>query len=376
MDNQIAYKQIERNYGIDLLRIVSMLLVCIIHVLKRGGVIDNTLVGTLNYNVASVMEISAYCAVNCYALISGYVGVKSKFKFSNIANLWLQVIFYSALITIGFAIFEGNAQFSTILFAFLPVFSQQYWYFTAYFGLFFFMPLFNLALNNLNKNILKICLVVLLFLFCFYSLDFGDNFVLNGGYSLLWIAMLYLIGGYIFKYNPLSKIKNYQLILIVLACILFTWIPRFIIESFYDRGGIFQKLYGFKDDFISYTSPTITIIAISLLELFSRMKLNKIKSVVTFFASTSFGVYLIHVQNNIWKLLYNRFAQFATYNPILMILSVLGVAIGIYIICSLIDYLRLLLFRLLKINMLTQKLEIKIKNKFFKEEICLKTTEN
>ena len=71
----------ERNYGIDLLRIVSMFLVCILHVLGHGGILNNTTENTVNYNVAWIMNISAYCAVNCYALISGYVGIKSKFKF-------------------------------------------------------------------------------------------------------------------------------------------------------------------------------------------------------------------------------------------------------------------------------------------------------
>ena len=367
----------ERNYGIDLLRIVSMFLVCILHVLGHGGILNNTTENTVNYNVAWIMNISAYCAVNCYALISGYVGIKSKFKFSNIVNLWLQVVFYSGLITVGFGIFKLNLHWSDVVEAFLPVLGQRYWYFTAYFGLFFFMPIFNLAINNLNKNVIRACLIILLFLFCFYSLDFGDNFVLKRGFSLLWLAMLYLVGGYISKYDPLRKIKSHQLVLIVFICILLTWVPRFIIETFHDRVGIFQKLYGFKDDLILYVSPTITLIAIALLELFSRFKINKIKGVITFFASTSFGVYLIHDNNSVrGTLMINRFAEFASYNPVLMVLAVLGVALGIYLVCSLIDYLRILLFKALKVKILTQKLENKIKNKFCKEEICSETTEN
>ena len=71
----------ERNYGIDLLRIVSMLMVVVLHVLGQGGVLKTSTPLSIGYSVAWILEIAAYCAVNCYALISGYVGVNSKFKY-------------------------------------------------------------------------------------------------------------------------------------------------------------------------------------------------------------------------------------------------------------------------------------------------------
>lgn len=74
-----------RNYGIDALRIVSMLMVVTLHVLGHGGVLK--IAESEKYWIVWFLEISAYCAVNCYALISGYVGVYSKYKFSNLALL-------------------------------------------------------------------------------------------------------------------------------------------------------------------------------------------------------------------------------------------------------------------------------------------------
>ena len=77
----------ERNYGIDLLRIVSMIMVVTLHIMNAGGVLGATERMSAKYELASLLQIMTYCAVNCYALISGYVGVNSKFKISNILFL-------------------------------------------------------------------------------------------------------------------------------------------------------------------------------------------------------------------------------------------------------------------------------------------------
>ena len=72
-----------RNYGIDLLRIVAMYMIVLYHCLLLGGVITKATqigIGSINYDISWLLDTLCYCAVNCYALISGYVGVKSKFN--------------------------------------------------------------------------------------------------------------------------------------------------------------------------------------------------------------------------------------------------------------------------------------------------------
>lgn len=53
----------------------------------------------------------------------------------------------------------------------------------------------------------------------------------------------------------------------------------------------------------------------------------------------------------------NRFVSYTELNPFLMVLAVLGTAVGIFALCSLIDYLRIKLFKLLKIKELSVKIE-------------------
>lgn len=161
-----------RNYGVDVLRIVSMLMIMIMHVLEHGGIINNLESLSFEYALFWLLEIMTYCGVNCYALVSGYVNCFSKgFYFSRIITLWLQVLFYGVTITAIIAIIKpstfGLSQIINVVF---PVTTGQYWYFTAYFCLFFFMPALNTVINVIPKNTFKLPFWLLLVCFLFFLL--------------------------------------------------------------------------------------------------------------------------------------------------------------------------------------------------------------
>ena len=116
----------ERNYGIDLLRIVAIYMILILHILGQGGVLKNIWIEADCYEAAWTMELMAYCAVNCYALISGYVGLNSRFKLSNLFLIWGQVVFISVVSLAIFACFGTDITGSNLLDACLPVASGTY----------------------------------------------------------------------------------------------------------------------------------------------------------------------------------------------------------------------------------------------------------
>ena len=104
-------KNSSRNYGIDLLRIVSMLGVVFLHVLGHGGILslDHA---PANFSIAWFFEILAYPAVNCFVLISGYVGYKNEKLFprlKNLLTLMFTVSFYSISIFLIFKFFVPKA---------------------------------------------------------------------------------------------------------------------------------------------------------------------------------------------------------------------------------------------------------------------------
>lgn len=77
----------EHNYGIDMLRIVSMFLIVILHIMGHGRVLA-ACEGTKGFGVSWLLEIIAYPAVNCYALISGFVGYSAHEKKIDMHDIW------------------------------------------------------------------------------------------------------------------------------------------------------------------------------------------------------------------------------------------------------------------------------------------------
>lgn len=98
----------ERNYGVDMLRIVAMLMVCFVHInwyTKVHVDIYPDKEGLYYFGVWS--QSAAIIGVNLYAMITGYVSVLSKWKFSRYVRLWLLVAFYTVFICgVGFILVE------------------------------------------------------------------------------------------------------------------------------------------------------------------------------------------------------------------------------------------------------------------------------
>ena len=73
----------KRNTGINLFKLFSMFMIALLHVLGMGGIIGAA-AGTSSYYPVYLMQNAAFCAVNCYALVSGYLMLGKKIKPSSI----------------------------------------------------------------------------------------------------------------------------------------------------------------------------------------------------------------------------------------------------------------------------------------------------
>jgi hypothetical protein len=107
------------------------------------------------------------------------------------------------------------------------------------------------------------------------------------------------------------------------------------------------------------------------------MKFPKpIQKMISLFAPASLGVYLIHVCKPIWNEVVKDFSRpFIKYDGVEMLVWIMVSAVVIYLGCSLIELLRIQLFKVLKINKLCLFIENvyvkvfdKIYLKFNKEE--------
>lgn len=360
----------ERNYGIDFFRITSMFMVVILHVIGQGGILSTVAKYSAEYWIACFFEIACYCAVNCFALISGYVMHKSSARFSKALELWFQTIFYTvlSLIVIGI-IFPASVNSDSILDAILPVTRGHYWYISAYFGMYILSPLLNVAINHIEKKVfLPIIIAILLLVSVLPSFLGTDPYKMQGGYSMIWLCLLYIVGAFISKYKVAKKIKISQTWGIVVGALCFTFLSKFIPEH---ASYTFFKVETRSNFLISYTSPTIVLIAVALLVIFSRLTLNKTTvRIIKIFAPASLGVYLIHVNKQVWEYVIKDFAKpFA--DGLIIIPFIFLSAVAIYIICSIAELGRIGLFRVLKVKKLciaaeekTKKIFDKISDKF------------
>ena len=222
---------VKRNFNVDLFRIIATFFVVILHVLGQGGILRHTSPHGINHWVAWFLEICAYGAVNCFALISGYIMVDKRIKLKSIIGLWFQVLFYSLLITVLCFIFLPQTRtIKNLALAFLPVVGNRWWYISSYFALFFFIPVLNAAINQLSKKTFEKFLGVVLIGICVIECVIPtDAFRVNAGYSALWLIVLYLFGAYIKKYDLKDKITASKSMLGFFAMIILTFLSKFVI---------------------------------------------------------------------------------------------------------------------------------------------------
>lgn len=340
----------KRNYGVDALRICAMFMVVVLHVLAQGGILQ-ALTATpmgINYEVAWLLEAAAFCAVNCFAMISGYVGVETEFRWYKGVVLWLQIAFWTVGLLIIYAVAtDYPIGVEQIARAILPVTTQHYWYVTAYFATFLFIPYMNRLINSLNKKEMQMLAVIIVVgASVVPTATQSDVFALKGGYSFLWIALLYLLGGVIKRLEFGVNMKKRTLFAIYVIGVLVAWTTKYVLESY--------PIPIFTANFLyNYTSVTMLACAMALLLLFAKLEIKskEILTVIRHASPLAFGVYIIHTNYWVWNFwLSGRFVGFAEKTPIGLVVSVLIAALGIYVGCTLMEAVRAYIFKVLKVG--------------------------
>lgn len=345
----------KRNFGIDSLRILAMFFVVVIHIFGWGGLIKAS--SGAEYLTATIFKAIVYCAVNCYAMISGYVmysEVEKPYRYFKYINIWIQVFFYSFAITfIAFVFFNESHTigWKALLKSAFPVSTNAYWYFTAYTALFFVIPFLNRIARHLsNKQMHGLILTVFILFSCHESV-FGQ-FGLKRGFSFVWLVIMYLFGVWIKKCNILCTIQSGWALLIFLLCGVVS--------------GLFKVYSPYKEDLLMmYTSPTMVLMGLMLMTIFLKLKVGKsTQSIVRFLTPAVFGVYIIHMHPIIkTNLLNNAFAALSSHQWWHIPFVVIGYALCIFVVCIFIEKARLFLFDWFKINKLVEKTYLKLEKR-------------
>lgn len=334
----------ERNYGIDSLRLVAMFMIIVLHIMKHGGILD--MARGIDFAIVWLIEAICCVAVNCYALISGYIFSNGE-KYcacSKYLKLWIQVLFYSVLFQGLESVVVTGVSMKEIVKSFVPVTTSQYWYFTAYTPLFFLAPFIYRYFGRSTEKEAKWCLGTVAIGLLYISIVgiMYDPFKIQGGYSFVWLSLLFVLGIGIRRLEIEKSIPLKWALLAIGGCVICSYGVKLCIPS--------------QNVLITYTSVTTVVMSIGLIVIFSKLQLGKRASrIIKILTPTSFGIYLIHDNNVVRRhFIKDRFIWILEEPSYTVVGYILLSAIVIFVICVLFEMIRLQLFRILRISQICE----------------------
>lgn len=313
-----------RKSNFELLRIVSMLMI-IVHHISLGCPWPQGEVGKCV--VLLVMQFGGKLGVDLFMLITGYMSIKSRFKVRSLLRVAFQTWFYSVAILLLFLVFARGDVNDVKMFikSFIPNLSCLYWFVTFYIGVVLISPFLNALVAALGQDGTKKLLAVLLFAFSVIPTFVRLTFILN---NLAWFSFLYLLAGYMRLWGtPWGGRK----------VLLWICTPFLVVTAV----GIAASLATGSRSLPLATAESVFMVAaaVGCFKWFSQLDLGSIKIVNTI-ASGSFAVYLIHSNWLSGQWLIDHLTFVYEMNPALLLFTGIGVAGGVYLVCTAIDLVR------------------------------------
>ena len=366
-DSILAVRQ-QRNVSLDFLRVISMIMIVVLHCLGHDGTLGATKLYSFEYFSGWTLEAFCYVAVNCYVLISGYFLCEGKFKLNKLLTLYGSTWLWSvALFVIFVAAGIADLSAKNVIKAFLPFTQCGYWFVTTYLLMYILCPFLNIAIHAMNKRQHAAVIAVFFGVYIvLQNISFWREFTLVGQNDPMFFIFLYFVSAYIRRYPP--EKKRFWIFFYAISSLL-TAASRPII-TYVTTIGFGKSVY--ETMFFSYNSILTVVGSISLFLFFYGLDIkNKtVSKIITFAAPLTFGVYLIHenvyLKVFLWQSLVkpDRYAE----NP-WMILLVLGISLGVFAVCCCIEKIRLLLRKWLHIDRAVNWLAEKSEKIF--EKICM-----
>lgn len=342
----------KRIVSIELLRIVAMMMVVMLHYLGKGEILP-ALTGDVNINgfVTWSMEALSIVAVNVYMLISGYFLINTRFKVSRLIELVCQVLFYSILVEV-ILIVTGIVSvevltFNRILELVFPLQMEHYWFVTAYIIMYLFSPVLTTAVHHMEQTQLRNTIIGLLIFFAVSKSFLPVQLAIdNKGYDAIWFICVFLMAAYIRLYGiswlEKGKIRG---VLCYVGGVLGILCITFLVRAVYLKTG---SLDHFIQTAFHYNHVLNLLAAVGLFYAFLNMKLSsegKLAKVIYKVAPYSFGVYLLHEQIDVRYLWPKWLGASNEGNVVMLIGRCLLAVIIVYVIGTLVDVLRGVLFK-------------------------------
>lgn len=331
-----------RNSNLELFRIITMLCIVAHHYVVNSGLMASD--GPISANLMSwrsmfLLVFGAFgkTGINCFVLITGYFMCKSQVTVRKFVKLLLEIEFYKVLIGAIFLI-SGYESLSVsyLIKMFLPITNVSTGFTSCYLLFYWFIPF----LNRLICNISQSQFLKLLFLCSFIYIGIGSipGFGVTMNY-VSWFIVVYLFGAYIRIYDNeiLSNVRLWGIstvivfVVSILSVIAVTW------------GRVHFGISVNSYYFVSDSNKVLAVaLAITSFLFFKNLRIRYNQFINTVAAST-FGVLMIHANCDamrrwLWQDVFHNVTVYSlTWMPVLVILSV----VCVYILCTVLDYIRI-----------------------------------
>lgn len=365
--------EVKRNSNFELMRIVSMFLIVISHVIGHGKIIDNSFYAPGIKEIFTFLNIITLVHVNSFILVTGYYQSTSTFKQKKIWKLITEIIFYDIGILLLLMLFKVIPFDKNLIIKYiLPIelIMNSYWFIKYYIILYFLSPYINTAINSFSKKQFRNLLLILTIISSILPFLCGLKAIGNNGYSLYQFIYMYLIGSYLRKYqledNYIGKRLSPNLMKLILTVIL---ILSILANYLLQKAG--NSLHGinFTLDIISdniktttmlYNNPFVVVQSICYFYLFKMSSFNN--KIINKLSNLTIGIYLIHDNQHLRPHLYKwlKIDNGYIYSYKFIIYAFL-IAILIFLVSALIELIRQLIFNLIS----KLKISKKIRKKYY-----------
>lgn len=324
-----------RSSNLELYRIICMFMILTHHFVYSSplsGCIssDST---SLNALFLGVIGLWGKTGINCFMMITGYFMCKSTITLRKFLKLILEVYFYRLVIyAILFVFGYETASPMRLIQLIMPVWGFEVNFVSCFIGFWLTIPFLNILIKNMNQFQHKMLIVLLLTMYTLLGSIPGFKVAMN---YVSWFAVIYFVASYIRLYpSSLFQRKSLwgfaTLCSFILACLCIL---------------LLQYNAGLGPFLVSDSNKILAVVvAVCSFLYFKNLEIPYSKTINVIGAST-FGILLIHTNSSamrqfLWIDICHCDTLFAlpTFD---LVCRVLFLILSVYIICSIIDIIRI-----------------------------------
>jgi hypothetical protein len=342
-DSSVFVKK-QRESNLELYRIICMLMIVAHHYVVNSGLTGDDGFLVTEPTAPNSLFLALFGAwgktgINCFLMITGYFMCTSKITLRKFVKLMAQIYLYKLLL---FQIFV-MVGYETVSLVRIVKLIMPTWGFTnnftgCFIGFWVTIPFLNVLVHNMTKRQYELLLILMLGMYT--VLGSIPTFGVTFNY-VMWFGIIYFIASYIRLYpQPIFERRSIwgwlTLVSIVLAIASILGL-RLLFES---------KFAGYSSFFVSDSNKFFAVVIAFCSFLWFKNMNIKYNKVVNTFGAATFGVLLIHANSDamrtwLWKDTVDVVGHYLTMNTGILALYSVGVVLAIFIICNLIDQLRI-----------------------------------